>query len=433
VADRAEVTVFEPGQLGGKLRTEDFGGRPVDTGPDAFIARVPEGIDLCRQLGLAGELVAPAAGRALVWWGDRLRPLPDGLVLGVPGRLGPLLRAGILSPLGIARAGLDLVLPPTRWPGDVTVADLVGRRFGRQVAERLVDPLLGGIHAGRTDELSAEATAPQLLQASRRSRSLLLGLRRTAQVASGPVFYGLRDGMGTLTDRLTSALSQRGVTFSTEAINAVTGQRGGQVWLDPGGAFDSVVLAVPAASAAKLLTQASPDAADGLAGVRTASVALAILAYPLADLAVPEETSGFLVPRGEGRLMTACSFGSRKWPHWSDPDTMVLRVSSGRAGDDRPFQLSDEQLVDRLHSEVALSLGARPPPSRWRVSRWPGAFPQYAVGHLDRIATIETALRQALPQVALAGASYRGSGIPACIASGRAAAASLLGGPGSVA
>jgi oxygen-dependent protoporphyrinogen oxidase len=137
-----------------------------------------------------------------------------------------------------------------------------------------------------------------------------------------------------------------------------------------------------------------------------------------------------LVPRAEGRLMTACSFGSRKWPHWSDPDTMVLRVSAGRAGDDRPFQLDDDALVDRLHTEVAQALGPAASPSASRVSRWPGAFPQYEVGHIGRVARIEAALRRTLPNVALAGASYRGSGIPACIASGRVAATSMLPPPG---
>ncbi len=424
--DRAEVTVFEPGPLGGKVATGDFAGRPVDTGPDAFIARVPDGVALCRELGLEDELIAPAAGRALVWRGDRLRTLPEGLVLGVPGRLGPLVASGILSPLGLARAALDLVLPGTDWPDDLAVADMVARRFGRQVAERLVDPLLGGIHAGDTAELSVEATAPQLAKVARQSRSLLLGLRRAPTPQPGPLFLGLRDGMATLVDRLVGALAGRGVSFVPETVDGVQREKGGHVWLDPGGAFDAAVLALPAAGAAKLLSQASPDAAEGLAGIRTASVALVTLAYPSAGLEVPAGASGFLVPRGEGRLMTACSFGSRKWPHWAGDGIEVLRLSAGRAGDDRAFQLDDERLVDRLHSEVALALGARDAPTTQRVSRWPGAFPQYVVGHLERVGAIDAALARRVPTVALAGASYRGSGIPACIASGRNAARTVL-------
>ncbi|HSS11956.1 MAG TPA: FAD-dependent oxidoreductase, partial [Acidimicrobiales bacterium] len=191
--------------------------------------------------------------------------------------------------------------------------------------------------------------------------------------------------------------------------------------------FDGVVLAVPGRAAADLLdSPGCAEAAAGLKAIQTASVVLATLAYPAGELAIPGDASGFLVPRGEGRLMTACSFGSNKWPHWSEPTIAILRVSAGRAGDDRPSALDDESLVERLQQEVASALGTTAAPTAWRVNRWPGSFPQYTVNHLERVAAIEASLGRALPQVVLAGASYRGSGIPACIASGRRAAASLL-------
>jgi oxygen-dependent protoporphyrinogen oxidase len=427
---RAEVTVFEPGPLGGKLRTEEFCGHPVDLGPDAFLARVPDGLRLCRELGLADELVAPAAGKALLWTGGRLRPLPDGLLLGAPVRLGPLARSGLLSPLGLARAGLDLVLPRRPLPDDLSVAQLVTSRFGAQVADRLVDPLVGAIHAGRTDQLGAAATTPQLLSAARGSRSLLRGLARAASSGGGgPVFLAPRGGMGVLADRLVARLRELEVSFVPEAVTGLRPLGGRQVAVDPDPEpFDSVIVAVPAAVAARLLEPAAADAARGLSAIRTASVVLATLALPLQDVDVPPGISGFLVPRSEGRLMTACSFGSRKWPHWSSPDTMVVRVSAGRAGDDRPQQLDDQALVTRLSEELASALDTPVSPSAWRVSRWPGSFPQFEVAHLDRVAAIESALGHHLPQVALAGASYRGSGIASCIASGRRAASSVLAG-----
>jgi protoporphyrinogen/coproporphyrinogen III oxidase len=422
--DRAKVTVFEPSRLGGKLQTEEFLGRPVDTGPDAFIARVPDGVELCRELGI-DDLVSPRATEALLWWRGRLRPLPDGLVLGVPRQLGPIVRSGILSPVGMARAGLDLIRPRSRWPRDVAVSDLVAGRFGREVAERLVDPLLGGIHAGSTSELSAEATAPQLLSAARASRSLLLGLRQqTGAETTGPLFVAPKQGMQTLSERLVGALKDRGVAFEPAAASQLRHGPDGRVALDPATEpFDGVVLAIPAGAAADLLdASACPEAAAGLRGIQTASVVLATLAYPAGALVIPADASGFLVPRSEGRLMTACSFGSNKWPHWSEPDTMVVRVSAGRVGDDRALQLDDESLVERVQEELAEALGTTASPTAWRVSRWPGSFPQYTVNHLERVARIEGTLRHAFPWVALAGASYRGSGIPACIASGRAAA-----------
>ncbi|MGH9125508.1 MAG: FAD-dependent oxidoreductase [Acidimicrobiales bacterium] len=429
-ADRGhQVTVLDPGPLGGRIQTEAFLGHPVDTGADAFIARVPEGVALAQELGLDAELVAPSAGRALLWVGGKLRPMPGGLVLGAPAHLGPLMASGILGPLGLARAAADLVLPATAWPDDPTVAEVVGRRFGRQVAERLVDPLVGGIHAGRTENLSAESTAPQLARAARGHRSLLLGLRSAPPPGGGPVFLAPRGGMGRLVARLVEELAARGVAFEVQAATAVCGPRpasagkmGGPVLVEPLGAFDAAVLATPARIAAGLLATSAPGAAAGLNTIDAASVVLVTLAYRREELAVPDGSSGWLVTRTEDRLMTACSFGSAKWPHWSDPETMVLRVSAGRWHDDTALGLADEDLVARLSQEVAIALGKAAAPSAWRVQRWREAFPQYQPGHRAKVARIESALAASLPGVALAGAALRGSGIPACIASGRQAA-----------
>ncbi len=424
LAPAAEVTVFEPGRLGGNVSTTPFAGHLVDEGADAFIARVPDGVRLCQELGIDTELVAPEAGRAMLWVGGRLRALPEGLTLGVPGRILPVLRSGLLSPAGILRAGLDLVLPPTTWPADLSVADLISARLGRQVAERLVDPLLGGIHAGDTAYLSAEAVAPQLNTAARRGRSLLLTLRGASPPA-GPTFLAPRGGMGRLVARLVEALGEKGVGFRLTRVNSLSRESGGMD-LGPSGLFDRVVLATPAAAASGLLHGLSPEAAGELAAIPTASVALVTLAYPRDGLDVAEGASGILVPRSEGRLMTACSFGSHKWPHWSSPEQAVLRVSTGRYGDERALQLTDEVLVERLAGEVASALRTTAAPSEWRVSRWPAAFPQYLVGHVGRVERLDRILARDVPEIALAGASYRGSGIPACIASGRRAADAVL-------
>jgi oxygen-dependent protoporphyrinogen oxidase len=419
--DPAEVTVFEPDRPGGKIQTVDFCGHRVDTGPDAMITRSPEGIRLCEELGLGCELVAPAANRALIWSSGRLRPLPEGLVLGVPGRLGPVAASRLLSPVGVARAGLDLVLPRENNHGDVSVHELVSRRFGRQVAERLVEPLLGSIHAGRTDHLSVAATAPQLAQAVKDHRSLLLGLRHLPGPGAGPIFLGLRGGMARLVDRLIEALGERGVTFVSTPVTDLRGERGGVI-VEPDGPFNHAVLATPAAVSARLLKDASPEASTALASIRAASVVLVTLAYPRESIRIPGDASGVLVPPEEGRLMTACSFGSQKWPHWSDPDLMVLRVSAGRDGDTRALALDDHVLVERLHDELSTALEIRSAPVGRRVTRWPESFPQFDVGHLDRVDQLDKVVARDIPSVTLAGASYRGSGVPACIASGRRAA-----------
>lgn len=420
-----QVTVFEPGLLGGRIRTEDFLGHRVDAGADAFIARVPDAVALAGEVGLAEELVAPAVRRALVLVGGRLHPLPDGLVLGAPARLAPLITSGILSPRGILRAALDLVLPRTGWPSDMSVAEVVGRRFGAQVVDRLVEPLIGGIHAGSTWDLSVEATAPQLARAARSHRSLLAGLRTLPPPAPGPLFLAPQGGMGQLVDRLVEALRGRGVRFEPVAVSRLGREKGGRVAVEPGGSFDGAVVATPGPVTARLVNDAAPAAAGELGAIRWSSVVLATLAYRHADMALPEGTSGWLVAREEATLMTACSFGSAKWPHWADPDVVVLRVSAGRTGDERVWSLTDAEVVDRLQHEVAGPLAASAAPFQWRLSRWREAFPQYEVGHGERVERIESALDQDLPGVALAGATLRGSGIPACVASGRRAARAL--------
>lgn len=433
----AEVTVLDADGIGGRIRTTDFEGVPVDEGPDAFITRTPAAVELCSELGLTDELAAPAVGRTLLWVGGRLRPLPDGLVLGVPGRLGPVVRSGLLSPAGMLRAGLDLILPPTPVGEDVGVGELVTARFGREVATRLVEPLLGSIHAARIDGLSAAATAPQLLAAARRERSLLRALRRPtgtgaggpgtpvgpgAPGGTGPLFLAPRGGMGRLVERLEQELRAGGVRFERLRAGRVAPGPGGALAVEGAGRFDRVVLAVPAPAAAEALGALCPP---GLARIDATSVTLVTLAWDEADLPVPPGVNGVLVPPGEDRLMTACSMGSSKWPHWRLPGRVVLRVSVGRQGDRRAEQLDDPELVDRLAGELRAALGARGGPAAARVSRWREAFPRYGVGHPGLVAGIRAELSRRLPGVALAGASYDGAGVPACIASGRAAASGL--------
>lgn len=426
----AQVTVLDAADRpGGKIHTTTFAGRRVDRGPDAFLARVPAGIDLARRLGLEGELVSPATGAAWLWSRGRLRPLPEGLVLGVPADLPKLVASGLLSPAGVLRAGLDLVLPRTPMGDDMAVGELVARRFGAEVDERLVDPLLGGINAGRSDRLSVEASAPQLAAVARSNRSLLLGLRgqrRTNPPApSAPVFHGLAGGMGRLVDALVTRLDEAGVELRLSTPVGPLAAGGRAEVVVEGDTFDGAVLATPAFVAAHQLSAVAPAASTGLAGIEFASVALLLLAYRRDALAAPLAGSGFLVPRVEGRLVTACSWSSSKWAHLSGGDSVVLRASAGRIGDERAMALSDDELVARVHDELAQAMGLRAAPVDHEVVRWARAFPQYEPGHLARITAIEDELARVAPRVALAGAALRGVGIPACISSGRAAAAAL--------
>ncbi|HUS60983.1 MAG TPA: protoporphyrinogen oxidase [Acidimicrobiales bacterium] len=431
------VTLLEADdRFGGKIKTSAFAGALVEEGPDAFLARRPEAVDLCGEVGLGVDLVAPAVSSAMVWSRGRLRRLPEGQVLGVPSRLGPLLRSGILSPAGAIRAAMEPVLPGRATSdADAAIGKVVRRRFGREVNERLTDPLLGGINAGRTLMLSADVVAPQVVAAARRERSLSRSLRRSlvrgsAPTPNEPVFLAPKGGMGRLVDRLESRLRSAGVTI-VASVNVDAIERHDDRWtvLARGRVpADAVVLAVPSAAAADLLTRSSPDAARQLRDLRTASVALITLAFPRRSAAHLTGTSGFLVPQIEGRLITACTYTSSKWSSVDQEvdDVVIVRASVGRIDDERFAAMDDETLVEMVATDVRAMANITAHPVQWRVSRWPRSFPQFEVGHLDRVEDIEAAVARDAPGIALAGASYRGVGIPACIASARRAV-SLLG------
>ena len=418
---RAQVVLLESSKrLGGKVRVSEVGGIDVDEGADSMLRRVPYGVQLAEQVGLGEELTAPAVGRAFLRIRGVLRPLPTGTVLGVPADLAALARSEVLSARGLARVPYDLVQPGGQVTDDVSVGDLVAARFGREVVERLVDPLLGGVYAGRADLLSLQATLPALVAPLRRHRSLLTAAREArGRPAPGPVFAGLPGGLGRLPAAVAAACGaeiQLGTTVrelvrTPAGWRVVTGSAAAPGFVDG----DAVVLAVPASAAARLLR---PHAATAdLAAIDYASVAIVTLVL---DGRTPGKGSGYLVPAGEGLATKAVTFTSRKW---AMDGAAVIRASVGRYGDEVELQRDDEELVEVVQEELALVVGPLPRLVDSRVTRWGGGLPQYAVGHLDRVRRTRAGLP---PGLAVAGAAYDGVGVPAVIRSGRAAAAAVL-------
>jgi protoporphyrinogen/coproporphyrinogen III oxidase len=436
--DTAAVTVYEgSARVGGKLAASEVAGIAADEGAEALLARRPEGIDLIRAVGLAGQLVTPGTTSARIWTRGALRELPERQLMGVPSDFGALARAGVLSPAGLARARLDAELPAIPIDGDLPVASAVSARFGQEVVDRLVDPLLGGVYAGRSEELSFEATLPALAAAARRHRSLAEAagtlLPPPSATPAGPVFVTLAGGLAALAPAVAAASGARLRTGSMvrELARIPNGWRLviGPASRPETAMADAVILAVPARPASRLLAPVAGGAAEGLGEIRYASMAIVTLAYPRSAFAAPLAGSGYLVPAVDGRAVKAVTFSTVKWPHLlSDQheDGMhVVRCSVGRIGEEAILQRDDAELAALAAGEFAAATEVSGPPAAARVTRWGGGLPQYTVGHLDRVARIRASVA-AQPGLAVCGAAYDGLGIPACIATARTAADQVL-------
>lgn len=447
LAEGLRVTLLEAGpRLGGKLLAGELAGVPVDLGAESVLARRPEALELARAVGLADALQPPATATAHLWTRGALRPMPRGHVMGVPGDLAPLAASGVLSAEGLARIEAERELPPTEITEDVAVGAYVAARLGREVVDRLVEPLLGGVYAGNAYRISMRAAVPQLFEAARTHRSLGEGVRelqhRAAQQPqqSGPVFSGIDGGIGRLPQAVAEACRAAGARISTgTAVREVQRSAGG--WKVATGAevidADAVVLAVPAGPAARLLDGLAPAAATELRAVEYASMALVTMAFRRSELpaAITEGgASGFLVPPVDGRTIKASTFSSNKWA-WAgaDPGLFLLRTSVGRYGDEGDLGREDSELVEVSLRDLGEAVGLAARPVASTVTRWDGGLPQYPVGHLARVARIRGAV-EALPGLAVCGALYDGVGIPACIASAAKAAdvvMATLGTPGT--
>jgi oxygen-dependent protoporphyrinogen oxidase len=418
-----QVEVFERADsVGGRSQTSPFAGLDhVDCGPDAFLARVPDAVALATEVGLGAELTHPQPVGAAVWH-HKLHDIPAGLVLGVPGNPFALAQSGLLSWRGKARAAIEPFLPRTSTDADA-IGPYVRARFGHEVHERLVDALVGSIYATDTDRFSL-AEMPQVA-ALTAGRSMLLTARRTARRNAGtatagaaPIFATPKAGVQTLVTRTFTAAQNNGVVLHTgRTVSIELVDQAHTLWMVDGEPFDAVVLAVPAATAATLVSRASPPAAALLALSETADVAL--LTLHVDEREFPEAgvgKSGYLIPKPVQRHLTAVSFGSQKWGHWQPPEGgQILRASLGRDG--APvLHLDDDDLVDRALDDLAKHLGSRLTPREVRVSRWPGAFAQYRPHHRAWVDSVRSELPAGL---FLAGSSFDGIGLPACIRSGR--------------
>lgn len=416
-----QVTVFEASELaGGKLRTGEVGGIQVEDGADAFLLRDDVPLGVLQELGI-DQTRSPAVFGAFIWHNHGLRRLPPGSPYGIPRDPSAARRAGLLGRVGRFRAEMERFNRVPLSGPDISVGRFVRSRFGTEVLTNLVDPLLAGVRGGMADEMSLAAAAKEIDGLARRNASVLAALR--AQDPVPPRFVTPEGGIDRLTDALAERIHDLRLNAPVERIDV---DRQGTTLVHGGNqeAFDGLVLACPPFAAGALLEAADPTVSRDLGSIAYASLAVVTLVYPPGSLTVPEGGSGFLVPTGSGLTIAACTWYSTKWPHITSDGRQVVRCVVGRAGKDENLAHDDDELATRVHHDLQITINASAPPLSQRVVRWDKAIPQYRVGHLDLIASIEDRLR-GLGPIVPTGAGYRGSGIPDCIAQAESVATTM--------
>lgn len=420
--------------LGGKIETLHRDGFVIEKGPDSFLARKTAMVDLARELELDHELVTtnPNAKKTYILQRGKLHPMPAGLVLGIPTELRPFLKSGLVSFGGKMRAMMDFVLPPRRSSEDESLGDLIERRLGTEVLENMTEPLLAGIYAGDMRKISLQATFPQFGEVERQYGSLIRGMttgRKPAETHTGTkksAFLTFRQGLQSLVHALIHDLQDAQQRTGTGAVSIKVRSGAGisveasaapryEVELDNGELLqaDDIYVTVQNFAAAELLRPHVDVSA--LDAVNYVSVANVVMAFTKKDIVTEYDGSGFLVPRKEGRNITACTWTSTKWLHTSPDDKVLLRCYVGRSGDEQNVDLPDEALAELVRKDLKEIMGITAAPLFTEITRLRHSMPQYPVGHPGRIAGLRSELEEKLPGVYAFGAGYDGIGMPDCI------------------
>jgi protoporphyrinogen/coproporphyrinogen III oxidase len=420
-------------RCGGKILTHRVDDFVIEAGPDSFLSQKPWALDLCRELGLSEQLINTneTPEKAFVYSRGRLRPLPDGLVVVVPAKLGPFLRSGLLSWAGIARMGLDLVISKGPVAQDESLAAFFRRRFGAEAFERLIEPLMAGIYAGDADDMSIRATFPRFVEFEQEHGSLLRGMLASKSLNGGGLprrttFVTLEGGLSTLVDALLPRITTSGVrvlygqrvaAIRARSMRSVSSPY--ELLLESGSPVpaDAVVLATPAFASAALVRGLSPEASALLAAIPYASTATVSLAYHTTELGPLVRGFGFVVPRVERRDLLAATWTSLKWSHRGPASHTLVRCYVGGVGREAIAHADDISMIRRVRDELQAIAGITHEPVYAEVNRWERGMPQYQVGHLQRLDKIQSQL-QSYRGLYLTGSAYRGIGIPDCIRDG---------------
>jgi len=420
---------------GGKITSTSRGGFIVEGGPDSFITQKPAALDLCKRLGLSNQLVGSNAGKqatTYVWSEGRLHPMPEGMMLMAPTMVVPFLRSHLISWRGKFRMGMELLVPKLKGNRDESLAGFVRRRLGNEALNKIAGPLMGGIHAADPEKLSLHSTFPMFQDMESKHGSLLRGMMKrpkrstSANSKPTPMFMSLHGGLQQLSDALVSQLPPNSIRTGCCVLTVSPQKHQYKVALNDGSSIlaDNIVFATPAYVTADLVQQIDPMLASRLRAIRYVSTATVSLGFRRTDINHPMQGAGFIVPKSEGRKITACSWSSQKFPHRAPQDSVLLRVFIGGALAEDLAEQDDAALIELARKELRTIMGIAAAPVFARAYHWHRANPQYNLGHSERIAEIEHSLAD-IPGLFLAGAAYHGAGIPDCIQSGMTAARSI--------
>jgi protoporphyrinogen/coproporphyrinogen III oxidase len=428
-----EYVVYESSsRAAGALRTEHVDGCIVEAGPDSFLTEKPWAADLCRELGIADELIGSndSQRRTYILVKNRLVPMPDGLLLMVPTKLLPVAFSPLFSFPTKFRIIREWFHPRRNSAADESVASLVERHYGCEVVERLADPLLTGVYGGEASQLSVRAVLPRFAEMESRygslGRSMIAARQKARHSGERPLFTSLKQGMQQMSDAIVARLPTTSVRLQTRALSL---QRQEKCWAvttsERRECFDGAIVAVQAPSAGELLREASAQLATELSTIPYSSSVIVALAFDAQVRAALPSGFGFLVPRREGKRMLAATFLHNKFSHRAPEDRALLRCFLGGSRDQDVVELADVEILNIVRKELGQILHLTADPIFTRVYKWKDAMAQYNVGHLERLQRIER-LGGNLPGLALSGNAYRGIGVPDCIRSGKEAAESVM-------
>ncbi|SDJ88323.1 protoporphyrinogen oxidase [Sediminibacillus albus] len=419
-------------RLGGKIKSVKKDGYTFERGPDSFLIRKPSAAKLAKEVGLEDQLIKNGTGQSYILVGDKLHKMPSGSFMGIPTQVRPFLFSSVFSTKGKLTAGLDLIKPKGKQASDQSLGLFFRRRFGDELVENLVEPLLSGIYAGDIDNLSLMATFPNFYELEQEHRSLVKGLRKTVpkkkktKDKKPSMFYSLENGLESLVDaverRLKNGTLIKGVSVDhierkNESYHLLLGS--GEVLK-----ADTIVMAAPHFAAQRMLSQY--DFMDPFKEMSATSVANVTLAFDASAIKKDFNGTGFVVSRNSDYRITACTWTHKKWPKSTPDGKVLLRCYVGRPGDEQVVDLPDETVVDIVMKDLKKIMDITEAPEFTVVSRWKNAMPQYSVGHKDRLNQVRDHMRETLPGVFLAGSSYEGIGIPDCIDQGEEAVDKVL-------